>query len=168
MQKLLVRVLGVFFSLPVVLLGFCAGKISLENVSYARSFFDGLAPVSAVLASRRWHPLSGGIYSFDCTYAIVRLDENAPHDPPTAIDGREWNFWFGGGWLPTPAKSPRRENDHDTIHECADHFGPALAAELGDSLAQPGSWYVSRGGGEETLDIWSPTKRLAAHIRIGD
>lgn len=132
---------------------------------HAAVLFDGLAPVKAVLASKRWHGDFGG---WGCTYAIVALAQGAPAPPPSRPpeDDLGWEFAFGGDWRATPMPPPG-DTTRDALASCEGEWDAAMAARVRAAADDPGGWW-SRDEVGETVSIYSPAHRLAARIRYGD
>ncbi|WP_317960112.1 hypothetical protein [Phaeobacter inhibens] len=137
-----------------------------EDPLYAIELFDGLLPVEKVLETRKWH--AKGAEPWDCTYAIVRLKDVLPAEPPTRSwrNERGWQYRFGGDWQRTPA-APLGPNTRNAIQFCSKYWKDELVAEMQAVLHSDDAWY-SQGRVGETLFIYAPQGRLAARIRFGD
>ncbi|WP_188569638.1 hypothetical protein [Cribrihabitans marinus] len=137
-----------------------------EDPVYATELFANLLPVEEILATRKWHPRGAGL-DWDCTYAIARLKDSRPEEPPTR--GRAelgWRYQFGGNWRPTPAPK-LGDTTRDALSFCSRYWSGPLAEELNAALKSPGSWF-DRGAVGATLFIYAPDQRLAARIRFDD
>ncbi|MDO5632407.1 MAG: hypothetical protein Q4G22_11290 [Paracoccus sp. (in: a-proteobacteria)] len=132
-----------------------------EDRDYAATLFAGRLPVDEVLASRRWNRA----LIWDCTFAVVRLDNDAPHIPATWRTDRR-AFDFGGDWRRTPAP-PLPQATRDAVASCANQIPPEVARELAVALAAPGGWFTREPPGE-VVQVYAPGMRLAAKIRYGD
>ena len=147
------------------LFGWPAGFRRAEDPGFAADLFSGHLPVQQVLASRKWH-VKGG-QPWDCTYAIVRLDDGLPEEPLSWRDKEKgWQFRFGGNWLATPA-AELSDNTRNALEYCGKYWPQSLAEELSETIGQPGSWYVRDPSGE-TFFLYSQERRLAARVRYGD
>ena len=96
---------------------------------------------------------------------MVRLDADAPADPPAKRPETYWLEEFGGNWLPTPAPA-LGDSTRDALDFCAPQIGPE-AEDLKAALATPGAWFIRDMVGE-TVRIYAPSVRLAARVRYGD
>lgn len=132
---------------------------------YAQDVFAPLIDGAVMLESRAFHaPQDQG---WGCSFAIVELPADAPHNPLTRRGPDvPWFEAFGGAWAPTPLAAPPCDTCRDTLWLCAPNW-PALGSRLRQATQQPGAW-VSQGARGETFDIWAPQAGLAAHIRFGD
>ena len=74
---------GVVFVLPVVAYGVFSVWATIrekrDNPRFARTYFAEILPFDEVVATRRWHNDVWG-----CTYAIVRLPDDASLQVPVA------------------------------------------------------------------------------------
>mgnify|MGYP001477632023 CR=1 FL=1 len=142
-----------------------------DDPEYAAAVFEPLVPFARVLASREYHPFNDNWPNWDCTYAIVELDGEAPVLPPSRVqepDGflTNWRYRFGGDWQQTPEPEIHQDT-RSALHFCARYFDPDVTQRLAAALANPGSWYMRDRGGEE-LHIYSHSQKIAARIRFGD
>jgi hypothetical protein len=136
-----------------------------DNPLYADTFFSQILSEYEVVESRRWHPFWGE--PFDCSYAVVRINETAPATPPKrSRDEKGWEFAYGDEWQPTPAPS-LGDTTRDAIDFCQRYWESDVTDALVMGLASPGGWY-SRDAVGETVDLYAPAHGIAAHIRYGD
>lgn len=151
-----------------VLFGEWLATIPVRIRGYASKVLAGV-PYDAVLAARRWHPLIGGRSGWDCSFAVVRLPDDAPELPPKEASTRQRDWvpaWGRRDWIATPDRVPC-DNCRDAVATCSTDFDEDTAAHLARALASPGSW-AQRDGVGETLSICSAPERIAARVRGGD
>lgn len=168
---------GLYFAIWVALLGYlCVAGIYntfVANPRYAARVFDGVVLHSRVIASRQWHPVFRG-QGYNCTFAVVELDEAAPSNPPESDNtakgrseaGRQADFRFAGDWKPTPARGdPWVWTEGMDPYFCDPYPGDALITRLREAVSLPGGWYHSES---EYLFVYSKPAALAFRFRVGD
>ncbi len=149
-----------------IFVGYMDRLRSIEDPLYATELFGSFMPVSDVLASRKWHARDSE--PWDCTYAIVTLAGEQPHNPPTRErdNALGWMYTYGGNWQASPA-APLGENHRDALDFCSKYWSPELLDTLKTALYSSGAWFARDRVGE-TLFLYAPKQRLAARIRFGD
>ena len=137
----------------------------LQNQRYASDYFSFM-PVEKSLESRKWH-----FETLACTYAVVSITEDAPHEPPAQ--------WLENiTWSEAPLKFKESVGSHDCrnlICECQQNWQESNYGKLNRALSQPGSYYYLTGQtapydriGQAVLFIYSKPERIAARVRYGD
>ena len=144
---------------------------TIDNIRFAREFFDDKVEIVRIVASKRWHDFSDNYIA--CAYAAVEFSE-ATADKlrahgPNALIGNGWGWRRGRRekwsppWKETPPDSVD-ERRHITF-ECLKHFPEREAALISESLLRPGSWYYDGGRVGAFL---SAEHRLAVTLRYDD
>lgn len=138
-----------------------------DDPAYAVELFAAVAPITEVLASRKFTHWDENWPNWDCTFAIARLAEGAPEAPPT-VRGEDvrWQYRFGGDWQATPVSEPESDT-RDAVAFCSRYWPEALVAQMQKVLSEPGHWVVRDRIGE-TVFVYSASERLAARVRYGD
>lgn len=164
------RILG-FGLAAIVLLPIAASILYLsyahfiESPKYADHYFEGLAEVERIEASRRWHwgrhPWGGRAYG--CSFAIATLPEDASIEPPRLAEPRRHPWGWPAEWDSTPVVT--EDGHHEVLEECAYALPRNLVARLRAAHDAPGSYYEA---GLELLFLYAPEHRLIARIRFGD
>ncbi|MDO6726739.1 hypothetical protein Q4544_07340 [Cognatishimia sp. 1_MG-2023] len=138
-----------------------------DRPDYAERVFADLLPITKVLASRQYRHWGPDRSSWDCTYAIVELADDAPDGPVTsARENDGWSFRFGGDWQQT-SFDPVAEDTRDAVDYCGKYWPDAVAQRMRLSLSEPGHWFVEGAIGE-VIFVYSKQHLLAARIRFGD
>jgi hypothetical protein len=142
---------------------------TIDNIRFAREFFEDKVEIVRIVASKRWHDYSDNYIA--CTYAAVEFSEATAdklraHGPKALI---------GKGWLPNGRERwnpPWRQTPPDSMDErrnvpfeCLKFFPKREAALISESLLRPGSWYYENG---EVGMFLSVEHRLAVRLRYGD
>lgn len=141
---------------PVGLLGW----MQYSNLTYASDLFAPI-PHDQVLATRRWHSIAG---TFGCTYAVVRLPQDAAQRPPAALSGRKFPLNMPSEWQETPGPTMSNIN-MGWFLDCRPKLGDELFGAMTDALEAPGGWWAA---GSENIFVYSKTARLAYRLRHGD
>lgn len=149
-----------------------AGQCNTTD-AYAQDFFADLTPIAELLASRRFSEgvVQSNLNGFDCTYAIVALDQRAPAVPPARrkIDAPDMDW--GGGWRAVTALTEKENEDlRSLLAICGGYWPDALQKRLSAALANR-RMLISGRAPYRQVNLYLPPEAglgLAARIRFGD
>lgn len=140
---------------------------------YARDFFADLTPIAAPLASRRFSEgvVQSNLNGFDCTFAIVALDQRAPAVPPARRKTGTPDMDWGGGWRAVTVLTAKENEDlRSLLAICGSYWSTALQKQLGEVLSNRRMLISGRAPYRE-VNLYLPPEAgmgLAARIRFGD
>lgn len=141
--------------------------------SYAADYYAGLTPIAKTLESRRW-PAGMNLATqsgFDCTFAIVALDNRAPRIPParrkTDVVDMEW----GWAWRPVTILTAKDAEDLRSLLAICGVYWSASTVKLLDAGLSNRHMQVSGRSPYREVNLYLPPDDepgLAARIRFGD
>ncbi len=140
---------------------------------YAQDFFADLTPIAKPLASRRLSEgvVQGNLNGFDCTYAIVALDQRAPVIPPARRKNGTPDMDWGGGWRAVTVLTEKDNEDlRSLLAVCGGYWPDALQKQLAAALANR-RMLISGRAPYRLVNLYLPPQAgvgLAARIRFGD
>lgn len=141
--------------------------------AYAEDFFADLTPISDALASRRSSEgvVPSNLDGFDCTYAIVALDQRAPVIPPARRKTGTPDMDWGGGWRAVTALTEKENEDlRSLLAICGGYWPVKLQKQLAEALADR-RMLISGRVPYRQVNLYLPPEAgvgLAARIRFGD
>lgn len=132
---------------------------------YVKKRLPGISFVEVLAISQSFWSLGYG-----CTYAVVRLGDDAPERPPASTNRI---------WIRTPPPSlfmEGEENWYPGREACLsgrpDVAGSGLEGYGGtfaEIISRTGAWVRMSGGAEsQILQIYASNEGLALHLRFGD
>ena len=144
-----------------------------DTGAYAQDFFADLTPIAAPLASRRFSEgvVQSNLNGFDCTYAIVALDQRAPVIPPARRKTGTPDMDWGGGWRAVTVLTEKENQDlRSLLAVCGGYWPVALQKQLAKALANR-RMLISGRAPYRQVNLYLPPEAgvgLAARIRFGD
>lgn len=140
---------------------------------YARAYFEGLTPIAASLASRQFSQgiVQANLNGFDCTFAIVALDDHAPEIPPARRKNGTPDMDWGGGWRAVTVLTAKENEDlRSLLAICGTYWPKPLQQRLANAVADR-RMLISGRAPYRQVNLYLPPQDgvgLAARIRFGD
>ena len=144
-----------------------------DSGAYAQDFFADLTPIATPLASRRFSEglAQSNLNGFDCTFAIVALDQSAPSIPPARRKTGTPDMDWGGGWRAVTALTAKENEDlRSLLAVCGGYWPVILQKQLAEALMNR-RMLISGRAPYRQANLYLPPQDgvgLAARIRFGD